>query len=144
MRTTLLTAIAALGLATTALAESHGGGGDVEAGEKAFKKCLSCHAVVAEDGTVVVKGGKTGPNLYGVLGRPAAAEDGYRYKAGILEAAEKGLVWDEANFVAYLQDPSGFLKEFTGDSGARSGMSFRLRKGMEDVYAYLLSIGPEM
>ena len=29
-------------------------------GEKEFKKCKSCHMIVADDGTEIVKGGKTG------------------------------------------------------------------------------------
>ena len=38
-------------------------------GEKEFNKCKACHTIQAPDGTDVVKGGKTGPNLYGVVGR---------------------------------------------------------------------------
>ena len=35
--------------------------------------------VQAPDGTDIVKGGKTGPNLYGVVGRKAGSEEGFKY-----------------------------------------------------------------
>jgi len=56
---TLAAALGALMLATPAMAA------DPAAGESDFKKCKACHAIVASDGTEVVKGGKTGPNLGG-------------------------------------------------------------------------------
>ncbi|SDH33250.1 c-type cytochrome [Alloyangia pacifica] len=116
--------------------------GDAEAGKKLFEqRCRACHMIQADDGTPIQKGGKTGPNLYEVIGRTAGSEEGYRYKDSVVEAGQKGLVWDEASFTAYVQDPSAFLKEYLGDGGARSGMTFKLRKGAEDVYAYLASVG---
>ncbi|WP_353473520.1 c-type cytochrome [Salipiger sp. H15] len=115
--------------------------GDAEAGKTVFEqRCRACHMMQAADGTLVQKGGKTGPNLYGVIGRVAGSEDGYRYKASIVAAGEKGLVWDEASFTTYVQDPSAFLQDYLGDAGARSGMTFKLKKGMEDVFAYLASV----
>jgi len=45
--------------------------------------------------------------------------------------------------VPYLEDPKAFLVEQTGDSGARSLMTFRLRKGGEDVAAYLATFSGE-
>lgn len=136
---------AAATLATSALADGHLGSGDPAAGESGFNKCKSCHMIVADDGTEIVKGGKTGPNLYGIVGRKAGSvEDFSGYGDSLVAAGEAGLVWDEETFVAYVQDPRGFLKEYTGDSKARSKMSFKLRKGGEDIYAYLASVGPEM
>ncbi|MEN8656904.1 cytochrome C [Marivita sp.] len=115
---------------------------DAAAGEKEFNKCKSCHMIVADDGTVIVKGGRTGPNLYGVIGRTAGGVEDFRYGDSLVAAGEAGLVWDEATFVEYVQDPKGFLATYLDDSGARSKMSYRLRKGMEDVYAYLVSVSP--
>ncbi|GGH28337.1 cytochrome c [Cribrihabitans marinus] len=113
--------------------------GDPEKGEKEFRKCKSCHMVVSDSGEEIVKGGKTGPNLYGVVGRTAGTAD-FKYGDSLVEAGEKGLVWNEENFVAYTEDPRGFLKEYLDDTGAKSKMSFKLRKGAEDVYAYLESV----
>ncbi len=52
--------------------------GDAEAGKKVFNQCQTCHVVAAPDGTVLAgKNAKTGPNLYGVIGRPAASVEGF-------------------------------------------------------------------
>lgn len=144
MKLMIATAATALTLSGAAFAESHAGSGDAAAGEKEFNKCKSCHMIVADDGTEIVKGGRTGPNLYGIIGQQAGTVEDFRYGDSLVAAGEAGLVWDEESFVSYVQDPKGFLAEYLDDSSARSKMSFRLRSGMEDVYAYLASVGPEM
>ena len=97
--------------------------------------------IVADDGTEIVKGGKTGPNLYGVIGRVAGTAD-FKYGDSIVAAGAAGVVWDETNIVAYIADPKGFLVEATGDKAAKSKMSFKLAKGGEDLAAYLASVAP--
>ncbi|MBY6155353.1 c-type cytochrome [Vannielia litorea] len=130
---------------TEAMAEMAAPTGDAAAGEETFaKRCVTCHVVQDADGnTLAGKASKTGPNLYNVAGHTAGAVEGFRYSKDLEAAgAESGLVWTEEHFVAYVQDPRGFLREFTGDSKAKSKMSFRL-KGEEDaanVYAYLVSL----
>lgn len=141
MKLMIATATTALTLAGTAFAQDVG---DAEAGEREFNKCKSCHMIVADDGTEIVRGGRTGPNLYGIIGRQAGTVEDFRYGDSLVAAGEAGLEWNEETFVAYVQDPKGFLAEYLDDSSARSKMSFRLRSGMEDVYAYLVSVGPEM
>lgn len=131
---TLLTAFGALMLATPVLAA------DPAAGEAEFKKCKACHSVVASDGTEVVKGGKTGPNLGGVIGRPVASVADFKYGESILAVGASGAVWDEASLAAYVADPAAWLQEKTGDAAAKSKMSFKLTKGGEDVAAYLATI----
>lgn len=116
--------------------------GDAEAGEKEFRKCKSCHMIVSDSGDEIVKGGKTGPNLYGVIGRQAGTLDGFRYGDDIVAAGEAGLVWDEETFVTYVTDPKAFLQTYLDNNRAKSKMAFKLRKGGEDVYAYLVSVGP--
>ena len=49
----------------------------------------------------------------------------------------------EDGFVAYSQDPKAFLKDYLGETAAKSKMSFRLKKGGEDVYAYIVSVSGE-
>ncbi|SPF79434.1 c-type cytochrome [Pseudoprimorskyibacter insulae] len=134
MKLTIATALAVASLATTAFAE-----GDAAKGEKTFKKCKACHAITNGDDTIV-KGGKTGPNLYGVIGRTAGSYADFGYGADLVKAGEAGLVWDEETFEAYVKDPKGFLAEYLNDGAARSKMSFKLAKGGEDVYAYLVSV----
>ncbi len=139
MKLKLVAVMAAIALSTPALAQ-----GDIEAGEKVFKKCKSCHMIQDAAGETIVKGGKTGPNLYGVIGRTAGAFDGYtKYSKSMIAAGEAGLVWDQEQFQAYVQDPSGFLKTYLDDSKAKSKMSLKLKKGLEDVYAYLVSVAEE-
>lgn len=136
MTKTFLTAIALAAFAGPALAA-----GDAAKGEAEFKKCKACHAIVAPDGTEIQKGGKTGPNLYGVIGRTVGAEPSYgSYGASIQSVGAAGTVWDEASLAAYIKDPAAWLKQATGDSGAKSKMSFKLAKGGEDVAAYLASV----
>lgn len=120
--------------------------GDAAAGEKAFRQCQACHSITDSDGNDIVKGGKTGPNLYGLPGRTAGSEESFgRYKDSIVAAGENGLAWDEEHFVAFVQDPNGFLKETLGDDSARSGMSFRARKEEDavNIWAYIASVSPE-
>lgn len=113
--------------------------GDAAKGETEFKKCKACHSITAADGTEVQKGGKTGPNLWGVDGRAVASVADFKYGDGLVAAGAKGLVWDEASLVAYVTDPSAWVKQATGDDAAKSKMSFKLAKGAEDVAAYLVT-----
>lgn len=115
-------------------------GGDPAKGEADFKKCKACHAIVAADGTEIQKGGKTGPNLAGVVGRVVASVEGFKYGESITAVGASGVVWDEAAIAAYLVDPTAWLKEKTGDAAAKSKMTFKLSKGSEDMAAYLASI----
>lgn len=135
MKISFCAVIATLALSVPALA------GDAAKGEKDFRKCKACHEIVADDGTSIVKGGKTGPNLYGVVGRVAGSVD-FNFGDSLKEAGEAGLVWDEENLTAYVADPKGFLVDVTGDSGAKSKMSFKLTKGGDDMAAYLATVSP--
>ncbi|GAB5436213.1 MULTISPECIES: c-type cytochrome [Roseobacteraceae] len=125
-------------LAVPALAE-----GDAEKGKKAFNKCKACHTIVSDDGETILKGGKTGPNLYGIVGRTAGTVDGFKYGESLVEAGEKGLVWDAENFAEYTKDPKSFLKTYLDSTSAKSKMSFKLKKGSEDIYAYLESVAAQ-
>ncbi len=136
MKRLIATAALAL-LAAPAFAE-----GDAEAGKKAFNKCKSCHAIASPDGEAIVKGGKTGPNLYGLPGRAAGTVEGFKYGNDLVAAGESGLVWTEENLVAYTADPKAFLREFTGNPKAKTKMSFKLKKGGEDIFAFLTSVSP--
>jgi cytochrome c len=136
MKISFYATLAALALATPVFAD-----GDAAAGEADFKKCKSCHAIVADDGTAIVKGGKTGPNLYGIIGRAAGSAD-FKYGDSLKAAGEAGLVWDEENLAAFVADPKEFLKEATGDDKAKTKMTFKLKKGGDDMAAYLASVAP--
>jgi cytochrome c2 len=99
--------------------------GDVEAGEKVFKKCKACHKV--EDG----KNG-VGPHLHNVIGRPIASVDGFKFSSALTGL---GGDWTPERLDAYLTKPSDFAK------GTK--MTFAGLKDKEDrdnVIAYLNSV----
>lgn len=113
---------------------------DAAAGAENFNKCKACHSIIAPDGTNIVKGGKTGPNLYGVIGRRVGSDLDFSYGDSILAVGASGAVWDAASFAAYTADPKAWLVEQTGDSAAKSKMSFKLASGAGDIAAYLVSV----
>ncbi len=122
-------------LATSAAAVA----GDPEKGAKEFNKCKACHMIVDDAGETIVKGGKTGPNLYGVIGRPVASYDGFKYGDGILAVHDTGMIWTEELLIEYAADPTKFI-DTHGGSG-RSKMTFKL-KDASNVAAYLASLAP--
>lgn len=135
MRTTMILTMTAMTFAGAVEAA------DPTEGEGDFKRCRGCHAITAEDGTDIQKGGKTGPNLYGVVGRAVGSLDGFSYGPALAAAGEEGIVWDESKLAAYVEDPNTWLQEVLGDPNAKSKMTFKLKKGSEDMAAYLASVG---
>lgn len=147
MKSLTATALAMALLGAPAFADGHATG-DAEAGEKVFKKCKSCHSIIDVEGEAIQKGGKTGPNLYGLYTRVAGADEdfGKKYGKSLVAAGEAGLEWNEADFVTYVADPKKFLATYLDDKKARSKMSFKLKKEEDaaNVWAYLVSVGPEI
>ncbi|WP_254453057.1 c-type cytochrome [Ruegeria atlantica] len=120
--------------------------GDPAKGEKLYKRCSSCHAII-KDGQVLVKGGITGPNLYGVVGRVAGTESDYLYGSerlpigmftdDMIRAGQEGLVWTQENIATYSKNPIVFIQEYLDDETARPNMSVKIKKGADDIAAYL-------
>lgn len=71
---------------------------DAAAGKDVFKQCMACHT--AEQGK-----NKVGPSLFGVVGRPAASIDGFKYSKPMQEKAAGGLTWTPDNLKAYITAP---------------------------------------
>ncbi|CUH38944.1 Cytochrome c2 [Jannaschia seosinensis] len=146
IRPTFFTALtlALAPIAPSVSAEAHlAPSGDAAAGERAFRQCQACHGVQAPDGELLAgSGAGVGPNLYGVVGAEAAHVEGYRYSDLMQAAGEAGMVYDEATFVAYVMDPTGHLREVTGENG-RSKMSYKVRseEDAHDLYAFLAQYG---
>ncbi len=68
----------------------------LSAGEQAFQACIACHSPNNENRP-------TGPNLHGLVGRPAASSEGYFYSEGLRKS---GIVWDVATLDAFIMNPS--------------------------------------
>ena len=130
----ILLALTAAAMAAPAFAQ------DAASGEETFKKCKACHSIIAADGTEIQKGGRTGPNLYGVIGRGVAADPDFSYGESIAALGATGAVWDEASLATYVVDPAAYLKAALDDDAAKSKMSFKLASGGADVAAYLASV----
>ncbi|MEL6750760.1 MAG: cytochrome c family protein [Pseudomonadota bacterium] len=133
----MATALGALSMSmatmpTAAFADGHTAG-DAAKGEKVFRRCQSCH-MVGPDAKA-----KVGPALNGVIGRTAGSWEDYKYGDSLKAAGEAGLVWDEAEMFAYLEDPRAYLRAKLDDKSAKSKMAFKLRKEDQraDVIAYL-------
>lgn len=110
---------------------------DATIGEKEFKRCQACHAIIAPDGTKVHIGGIVGPNLYGVVGRPAGSLEGYRYSSALKKLHADGVVWTEENLAAYISDPDAFVAEESGDESLNTKMTFKTNEHQADIVAYL-------
>jgi len=74
---------------------------DLDAGEKQFNKCRSCHTITAG------KMNMTGPHLYGVFGRHAATAEGYTYSDAM---KAHNVVWDFDTLDVYLKSPQTVVK----------------------------------
>ena len=135
--------LAAAALTTALFASPVFAGGHVAKGEQiVHTKCKICHSIYNGD-DVILKGGKIGPNLFGVMGRVAGHAEGYDHSKTLIEAGDKGLVWDEAQTADYLAGTKDFLRAFLGrEDEIYSRMSFRV-KSDEDrkaIAAYLATL----
>ncbi|MGZ3306512.1 MAG: c-type cytochrome [Asticcacaulis sp.] len=74
---------------------------DLEAGEKQFNKCRSCHTITPDGMNM------TGPHLYGVFGRHAATAKGYTYSDAM---KAHNVVWDFGTLDIYLKSPQTVVK----------------------------------
>lgn len=115
--------------------------GDAANGEEQFnRQCVACHIVADADGNVLAgRNSRTGPNQYGLIGRVLGSTEDFKYSDGLVALGEAGEVWNEANFVGYLQDPTGWIREKLEDRRARGKMAYQVRAEQDayDLYAYL-------
>ena len=98
--------------------------------------------IVDDSGRTIVKGGRNGPNLFGILGRKAGSVDGFKYGKSLVQLGTTGFAWSETEFVAYLADPKKYLVEKLDDKKARSKMSYKLKSEADalEIWAYLVSL----
>lgn len=118
-------------IVTPAATTSHASEGDAVRGERAFQRCYACHSVDANETAKL-----QGPNLFRIIGRPAAAVAGFEYSQAMREKAAAGLTWDAATLDRYIADPEAVVP------GTRMSVPL-LRDGREraDLIAYLARSG---
>jgi len=74
-----------------------------------------------------------------VVGRTPGSYPDFDYSDLMKTYGATGTVWENANIVAYIQDPTGYLREATGESSGRSKMAYQVRDEQEaqDIDAFL-------
>lgn len=112
--------IAAAVFAAPAMAE-----GDAKKGAKVFRKCKACHVVDDEKN-------KVGPHLVGIIDRPVAAVDGFKYSDAMVEFGADGQVWDVETLTLYLKKPKDLIK---GTKMVFAGL--KKDADLENIIAYL-------
>ena len=119
----LLLACAAAAPAGTADLEARLAAADSARGKKVFRKCTACHT--AE------KGGrkKIGPNLWGIVGAPVGAREGFRYSKAMTAF---GGSWTPERLDAYLTKPRALVK-----GGSMSFVGLKRDRDRADVIAFL-------
>tara|TARA_B100000427_G_C15213363_1_gene465659 strand:+ start:87 stop:620 length:534 start_codon:yes stop_codon:yes gene_type:complete len=75
--------------------------GNVEHGQKVFKKCKACHSIKKGGGNNI------GPKLWNVMFRPVGAVSDYKYSKALSDY-KKEWTWEEMN--GFLIKPSKWIK----------------------------------
>ncbi len=73
---------------------------DAEAGKKLWNKCAPCHAIGPGAKN------KVGPELNGLLGRPAASVEGFAYSDALKKS---GITWDDETLHKWLENPKALV-----------------------------------
>ena len=66
------------------------------------KNCQTCHVIAKEGGL------RTGPPLWGVMGRKAGSVEGFTYSAGLKAS---GIVWTDATLDQWLTFPKKLVPD---------------------------------
>lgn len=86
--------------------------GDVERGHNLFSQCAICHTAFENEQN------RIGPNLWHVIGRPAAFLSSFNYSKAMRDFSKKGYIWDFTTLDSYLHAPArvvpGTIMSFTG------------------------------
>ncbi|WP_286829950.1 MULTISPECIES: c-type cytochrome [Kordiimonas] len=98
---------------------------DAGKGERQFAKCKACHTIGKDEGN------RTGPNLYGVMGRQIGSHAGFNY-SGALSGQDGNWTWEIMD--QWLKSPKN---TFDGTSMAFAGI--RKEEQRADLMAYLNS-----
>lgn len=113
-------------LGLTGLVLSGCGGGSTAGPAQAVARCMTCHSFN--------EGGRqlSGPNLAGIVGKPAGSQPGYNYSAAMKQS---GVVWTEDKLDAFIAAPAqvvpGTRMSFAGepDAAKRKAIIEAMRPG---------------
>ena len=123
----LLLAFAAAAPAGAADLEERLAAADPVRGGKVFRKCAACHTAGKGERR------KIGPNLWGVVGAPVGAREGFRYSKAM---AAFGGSWTPERLDAYLTKPRALVK-----GGSMSFAGLKRGRDRADVIAFLNRMG---
>jgi cytochrome c len=98
----------------------------VAQGKAAFAACAACHSAQAGAASGI------GPNLHGVVGRKAAALEGFAYSAALKGS---GITWSESELDAFLAGPAAKVPGTSMAAGAVSDPATR-----KAIIAYLATL----
>jgi cytochrome c len=122
-----LISLAAAGALTASAGGAHAqASGAAAAGKLVFTaQCMLCHStVVGQEGAA--------PSLYGVVGRKAASEAGFKSYTPALKASK--LVWTKANLNKFLSGPAQLVP------GTAMPITLPSPQDRANVIAYLASL----
>jgi len=106
---------------------------DVAAGKVVATKCQACHNLD--------QGGPnmTGPNLYGVLGRPPGTHPGFAYSDGMKAFGAKNPIWTFDLVNAFVTSPQNYI-----DGTKMTFVGLKQRQDRINVLAYLHTLGSNL
>ncbi len=104
---------------------------DPEKSKKSFRKCKGCHSSEENARKLI------GPNLWNVVGRAKASQDGYKYSKAM---SELGGEWSYEDLDTFLSDPRGYAK---GTKMMFKGIRTPAGRAMVIAYLRALSDSPK-
>ena len=106
---------------------------DINAGKQVATKCQSCHNLD--------QGGPnmTGPNLWGVVGRPPGSHPGFAYSDGMKAFAAKQPIWDYEHINDFITGPQKYI-----DGTKMTFVGLKQRQDRINVIAYLHTLGSSL
>jgi cytochrome c len=102
---------------------------NTDKGQRAAKKCASCHTFDSGGPS------KSGPNLYGIVGRKAGAVSGYAYSSALVEKGQ----WGFAELDAFIANPKAYVP---GTKMAFAGIKSPTQRADLILYLRNLSSSP--
>ena len=104
-----------------------------EQGASAVRKCQACHSFGEGEAN------RTGPGLYGVVGRAIASHEGFAYSDDLAAKGAAGDAWTYENLNAFITAPKAFA---AGTKMAFAGVKSAAERANILAYLQTLSASP--